>query len=666
MESRRNEYVDSGAVPHVPSWKPGERICSLEELYSAADIKLSREVSVSVYFRDLEETLEKAKRRLMDQDIQYAYVFYMRYATVVIKQLPHIPGYNNPEHAKNRERTFKNLKKALSTLERLQPILRQRHEVYKKYLGSLPRPKAEVSTYSKRRGSGLKGQLALAPEPLPERRDSVDSRNGKGKPKIHLSREEDQMRYGYSLTDTLKDLNINQGRKSSQDSSMHGQQSGGTRVEMLISYPTLSPTSPQPPKPLIETPLSPSPQAPPELSARPSAPTSSTYHGSYGYTTPAVIMPEPDTHKPEIPPKPREYYDNDADIDIDDREDVAQSGSKDFMPPCVIDSSYQAFTEGGMRMRPIQIPEGIFEEFLDIAEANTMANLETCGVLCGKQIPGQEALVMTTLIIPKQSATSDTCTTEKEEELFAEQIDRDLITLGWIHTHPTQTCFMSSLDLHTHLSYQLMLPEAIAIVCSPRHEPHFGIFRLTDPSGMDVIQNCKEKSAFHPHGSSKVIYTNADTGGHVVVYNYDFDIIDIRGTDVRIWRPISRLVALRYLHPLVVKKVQNMLFYSFFKTQVGQQVTVELKNDLAIKGTLESVDQFLNFKLKDIEVVDPERYPHMLSVKNCFIRGSVVRYVQLSPPTVDTALLQDATRREAQSTQQMQQGKPNAAATTAA
>ncbi|KAJ2842952.1 hypothetical protein GGI22_007377, partial [Coemansia erecta] len=203
-------------------------------------------------------------------------------------------------------------------------------------------------------------------------------------------------------------------------------------------------------------------------------------------------------------------------------------------------------------------------------------------------------------------------------ELFAEQMHRDLITLGWIHTHPTQTCFMSSLDLHTQCSYQLLLPEAIAIVCSPRHDPHFGIFRLTDPSGVDIIQNCKEKTTFHPHSSSKVIYTSADTGGHVVLFNYDFDI-------------------------------------------VGQQVTVELKNDLAIKGTLESVDQFLNFKLKDIEVVDPERYPHMMSVKNCFIRGSVVRYVQLSPPTVDTALLQDAARREAQSTQQMQQAKPSAA-----
>lgn len=36
-----------------------------------------------------------------------------------------------------------------------------------------------------------------------------------------------------------------------------------------------------------------------------------------------------------------------------------------------------------------------------------------------------------------------------------------------------------------------------------------------------------------------------------------------------------------------------------------------------------------------------------LSVKNCFIRGSVVRYVQLPPDGVDVDILHDATRREA-------------------
>ncbi|KAF2836301.1 U6 snRNA-associated Sm-like protein LSm2 [Patellaria atrata CBS 101060] len=90
-----------------------------------------------------------------------------------------------------------------------------------------------------------------------------------------------------------------------------------------------------------------------------------------------------------------------------------------------------------------------------------------------------------------------------------------------------------------------------------------------------------------------------------------------------------------------------MLFFSFFKTLVDHEVTVELKNDISIRGTLKSVDQFLNIKLDDISVVDEVKYPHMSSCKNVFIRGSVVRYIHLPAAAVDTALLEDATRREA-------------------
>jgi small nuclear ribonucleoprotein (snRNP)-like protein len=60
------------------------------------------------------------------------------------------------------------------------------------------------------------------------------------------------------------------------------------------------------------------------------------------------------------------------------------------------------------------------------------------------------------------------------------------------------------------------------------------------------------------------------------------------------------------------------LFYSFFKTLVDQRVTVELKNDLAITGVLKSVDQFLNIKLDDIQVIDEERYPHMVKESRPF------------------------------------------------
>ncbi|CAK9151033.1 unnamed protein product [Ilex paraguariensis] len=54
------------------------------------------------------------------------------------------------------------------------------------------------------------------------------------------------------------------------------------------------------------------------------------------------------------------------------------------------------------------------------------------------------------------------------------------------------------------------------------------------------------------------------------------------------------------------------LFFSYFKDLVGREVTVELKNDLAIRGTLHSVDQYLNIKLENTRVVDQDNYPHMV------------------------------------------------------
>ncbi|ESA44187.1 U6 snRNA-associated Sm-like protein LSm2 [Neurospora crassa] len=94
--------------------------------------------------------------------------------------------------------------------------------------------------------------------------------------------------------------------------------------------------------------------------------------------------------------------------------------------------------------------------------------------------------------------------------------------------------------------------------------------------------------------------------------------------------------------------VQHILTSSsFFKTLIDHEVTVELKNDIQIRGVLKSVDQFLNIKLDNIQVVEELKYPHLSAVKNVFIRGSVVRYVHLPQESVDIQLLEDATRREA-------------------
>lgn len=171
-------------------------------------------------------------------------------------------------------------------------------------------------------------------------------------------------------------------------------------------------------------------------------------------------------------------------------------------------------------LRQLAVPAELCRSFLRLAEANTSRAVETCGILCGKLT--RNAFTVTHVIVPKQCGGPDYCDTENEEELFLIQDQYDLITLGWIHTHPTQTAFLSSVDLHTHCSYQIMLPEAIAIVCSPKFN-EIGYFRLTD-RGTDEISSCKQKG-FHPHSKDPPLFTHA---GHVTITDDSVSMLDLR------------------------------------------------------------------------------------------------------------------------------------------
>ncbi|KAM3868350.1 STAM-binding protein-like A isoform 2-T2 [Diretmus argenteus] len=171
-------------------------------------------------------------------------------------------------------------------------------------------------------------------------------------------------------------------------------------------------------------------------------------------------------------------------------------------------------------LRQLAVPAELCRSFLRLAEANTSRAVETCGILCGKLT--RNAFTVTHVIVPKQCGGPDYCDTENEEELFLIQDQYDLITLGWIHTHPTQTAFLSSVDLHTHCSYQMMLPEAIAIVCSPKFN-EIGYFRLTD-RGTEEISTCKQKG-FHPHSKDPPLFTHA---GHITITNGTVSMLDLR------------------------------------------------------------------------------------------------------------------------------------------
>ncbi|XP_030131902.4 AMSH-like protease isoform X2 [Taeniopygia guttata] len=157
-------------------------------------------------------------------------------------------------------------------------------------------------------------------------------------------------------------------------------------------------------------------------------------------------------------------------------------------------------------LRGVILPRDLCHKFLLLAEANTTHNEFT----------------ITHVIVPKQTAGPDYCDMENVEELFGIQDQYDLLTLGWIHTHPTQTAFLSSVDLHTHCSYQLMLPEAIAIVCSPKHNDT-GIFRLTN-AGMLEVSACKKKG-FHPHTKDPRLFIPCT---HVVGKDIKIVVLDLR------------------------------------------------------------------------------------------------------------------------------------------
>ncbi|XP_057528770.1 AMSH-like ubiquitin thioesterase 2 isoform X3 [Amaranthus tricolor] len=166
-----------------------------------------------------------------------------------------------------------------------------------------------------------------------------------------------------------------------------------------------------------------------------------------------------------------------------------------------------AYSDTAMHvLKNIHISAQLMEDFLQLACNNTEKDLETCGVL-GASLK-EETFYATTLIIPKQESTSSSCQALKEEEIFNIQNDRSLLPVGWIH---------------------VMVPEAIAIVVAPTDKTrNYGIFRLTDPSGMNVLKECEEKG-FHPHrdpNDGRPLYEQCS---HVYINpNLRFEIFDLR------------------------------------------------------------------------------------------------------------------------------------------
>ena len=103
----------------------------------------------------------------------------------------------------------------------------------------------------------------------------------------------------------------------------------------------------------------------------------------------------------------------------------------------------------GEEVRTVAHPEDLISKFLEIAKANSDRNIETLGTF-GGQLCNNKFRV-THLLIPKQQGQSDSCTMEGDEDVLELHEKENLTLLGWTHTHPAYSVFLSSVDVEGKL-----------------------------------------------------------------------------------------------------------------------------------------------------------------------------------------------------------------------
>ncbi|KAI1453648.1 hypothetical protein F4805DRAFT_442632 [Annulohypoxylon moriforme] len=516
-------------------------------------------IPLTAWLRTANTLSQEGRIYLQDGNFAQAYLLYFRYLTLLLKCLPSHPDAKSQEGKRALTEINKSVPDIVLNLEKIKPIIKQEYDEW-----NVSEARRQKQLREKRRADHIKSPSTYeehtAQDPalsssnrLLDAGDNQDlavelarneirrrDANRKATRRANVPPEEEQIRrtagfwdhwtddlanrqaedeelFRRQMESTRRELDRSDvPQKESHSSVTHGHssyrypsitKSEPVQYEALQPYRKPSP-SPQPPRPpkeglirQLESNSSHVPALTPELPAE--API-------YRERNPLLPTPPPKEYEdPPIPPK----------VHKDPPLPPKKQQRLTFKPA--------AYLESGEPIRSIFLPSQLRRQFLSIASENTRRGLEMCGILCGTAV--NNALFVRCLLIPEQNCTSDTCETENEGSMFEYCMNEDLLVLGWIHTHPTQTCFMSSRDLHTQSGYQVMLPESIAIVCAPRFQPSYGIFRLTHPPGLDHILNCKQSATFHPHSVDN-LYTKAQhPPGHV----YETDRLEFYVHDLR-------------------------------------------------------------------------------------------------------------------------------------
>ncbi|KAI2466959.1 hypothetical protein F4781DRAFT_333161 [Annulohypoxylon bovei var. microspora] len=545
----------------------------------AEKFQFNPNIPLKAWLRTANTLNQEGKIYLQDGNFSQAYLLYMRYLTLLITFLPEHPEAKGPEGRRTLNEINKSLPEIITNLEHIKLIIQREGDEWEKSA-----VKRQQQLREKRQADRIKSKFSSAYEERTAQDPALSSSNrlldaaehqelavelarreirrrdanrkATRRTSVPLEDEQNRRTAGFwdnwtgelanrqaedeelfrrQMESTRKELDRTESTQANDISRKESRPPVTTQRHSSYRYPSISKSEPvqyealQPyrkPTPVPQPPRPPKEGIPwqhePSPSHVPVPLTSELSAENPIYPERNLLVPTPPPKVYEEPWSPLELN-SDPPIPPKVHDDPPAPPKKQqrltFRPA--------AYLESGDPIRSIFLPKQLRRQFLSIASENTRRGLEMCGILCGTAV--NNALFVRCLLIPEQNCTSDTCETENEGSMFEYCMNEDLLVLGWIHTHPTQTCFMSSRDLHTQAGYQVMLPESIAIVCAPKYEPSYGIFRLTHPPGLDHILNCKQAATFHPHGIDN-LYTKAQhPPGHV----YENDRLEFYVHDLR-------------------------------------------------------------------------------------------------------------------------------------
>ena len=517
------------------------------------------------WFRTAEHMFKQGNVYLHENNLQPAFFILYRHAILISNELAKHPQAKDQDYKRSWTSAYRDAEKSLEVLEELKPKINRNYE---KYL--LKRKEAKEKAKREKR---------TEEESLDSLRDGFGSGN--------MLDPVEHSEFGVRM------VNARTSRRSRRIEKRHDGETDGedlgsmmrqTRMQIdrnaaAISSDPISPHSSRFYYPSVQHREDRAPSndgfyhhEPPPSSFESTASNASAIHA------PPIppkqlenfISPARPPKSPGSPPSlPREPYTTSNSTPT--RPPKVMAPSRSSTPAPALEQFRTTSTlESGSPLRTLFLPTELRHSFLSLAAKNTARNLETLGLLCGQLM--RNALFITTLLLPPQKSTSDTCemtevgevmvdeyisangapdpepsNSDEEDDIgggrkkvrdeYATSMGGDMIILGWIHTHPTQTCFLSSRDLHTHVWYQSGLPESIALVCAPSKRAGLGsewnAFRLTDPPGMKTVRECKRSGIFHPHEDVGAgIYTNVvgqEDAGHVrEVQDLKFEVVDLR------------------------------------------------------------------------------------------------------------------------------------------